>query len=49
MSPVITSLTPSFGPPAGFNSVVITGSGFANVGPLTVRFGRASAFSGFSR
>uniref|UniRef100_UPI000A503352 IPT/TIG domain-containing protein n=1 Tax=Nocardia vaccinii TaxID=1822 RepID=UPI000A503352 len=39
MSPVITSLTPSFGPPAGFNSVVITGSGFANVGPLTVRFG----------
>ncbi|WP_040840876.1 IPT/TIG domain-containing protein, partial [Nocardia brevicatena] len=39
MAPVITSLTPSFGPPAGFNSVVITGSGYANVGPLTVRFG----------
>ncbi|WP_327120539.1 IPT/TIG domain-containing protein [Nocardia sp. NBC_01730] len=39
MAPVITSLTPSFGPPAGFNSVVITGSGFANVGPLAVRFG----------
>ncbi|MEU7764831.1 ice-binding family protein [Nocardia sp. NPDC049190] len=39
MAPVITSLTPSFGPPAGLNSVVITGSGFANVGPLTVRFG----------
>ncbi|MDR7169699.1 hypothetical protein J2W56_003443 [Nocardia kruczakiae] len=39
MSPVITSLNPSFGPPAGLNSVIITGSGFANVGPLTVRFG----------
>jgi hypothetical protein len=39
MAPVITSLNPSFGPPAGLNSVIITGSGFANVGPLTVRFG----------
>ncbi|MEV4240505.1 IPT/TIG domain-containing protein [Nocardia sp. NPDC049737] len=39
MAPVITSLTPSFGPPAGFNSVVITGSGFSNVGPVGVRFG----------
>ncbi|MGY1982404.1 IPT/TIG domain-containing protein, partial [Nocardia gipuzkoensis] len=39
MAPVITSLNPSFGPPAGLNSVIINGSGFANVGPLTVRFG----------
>ncbi|MGF6897551.1 hypothetical protein ABIA39_007924, partial [Nocardia sp. GAS34] len=39
MSPVITSLNPPFGPPAGLNSVIIEGSGFANVGPLTVRFG----------
>ncbi|MFE7802524.1 ice-binding family protein [Nocardia sp. NPDC057440] len=39
MAPVITSLTPSFGPPAGFNSVIIAGSGFSNVGPLAVRFG----------
>ncbi|MGF0315794.1 ice-binding family protein [Nocardia fluminea] len=39
MAPVITSLNPSFGPPAGFNSVVITGSGFANVGPISVLFG----------
>jgi hypothetical protein len=46
MAPVITSLTPSFGPPAGFNSVVITGSGYANVGPLTVRFGnKATTFT----
>lgn len=39
MAPVITSLTPSSGPAASFNTVVITGSGFSNVGPLTVRFG----------
>ncbi|MEV6341468.1 IPT/TIG domain-containing protein, partial [Nocardia vinacea] len=39
MAPVITSLNPSSGPPAGFNTVVITGSGFSNVGPLGVRFG----------
>jgi hypothetical protein len=39
MAPVLVTLTPYSGPPAGFNSVVITGSGFANVGPLTVRFG----------
>ncbi|MGQ4617594.1 IPT/TIG domain-containing protein [Nocardia sp. R7R-8] len=39
MAPVLTSLTPSFGPPAGGNSVIITGSGFSGVGPLTVRFG----------
>ncbi|MFJ9368636.1 IPT/TIG domain-containing protein [Nocardia sp. NPDC101769] len=39
MSPILTSLTPSFGPEAGRNSVTITGSGFANVGPLTVQFG----------
>jgi hypothetical protein len=46
MAPVITSLNPSFGPPAGLNSVIITGSGFANVGPLTVRFGtKATTFA----
>src|SRR6476661_7942593 len=39
MPPVITSLTPSSGPAAGFNSVIITGSGFSGVGPLGVRFG----------
>ncbi|MGV9840231.1 ice-binding family protein [Nocardia niigatensis] len=39
MSPVITSLNPASGPPAGFNSVIITGSGFSGVGPLSVRFG----------
>ncbi|MGO4615523.1 IPT/TIG domain-containing protein [Nocardia sp. 2YAB30] len=39
MPPVLTSLTPSFGPEAGLNSVVIAGSGFSGVGPLTVRFG----------
>ena len=39
MAPQIISLTPSSGPEAGFNSVVIVGSGFANVGPLTVVFG----------
>lgn len=39
MAPQIVSLTPSSGPEAGFNSVVIAGSGFANVGPLTVVFG----------
>ncbi|WP_159924493.1 MULTISPECIES: ice-binding family protein [Nocardia] len=46
MAPVITSLNPSFGPPAGLNSVIINGSGFANVGPLTVRFGtKATTFA----
>jgi sugar lactone lactonase YvrE len=39
MAPVLNSLTPGFGPEAGFNSVVIAGSGFSGVGPLTVRFG----------
>ncbi|WP_405177566.1 ice-binding family protein [Nocardia sp. NBC_01377] len=39
MAPTLTSLNPAFGPPAGFNSVVITGSGFANVGPISVLFG----------
>ncbi|WP_063834225.1 IPT/TIG domain-containing protein [Nocardia rhamnosiphila] len=39
MAPVITSLTPSSGPAASFNTVIITGSGFSGVGPLTVRFG----------
>lgn len=35
--PTITSLSPTAGPPSGFNSVTITGTGFT--GPLTVRFG----------
>ncbi|MFR9749725.1 IPT/TIG domain-containing protein [Nocardia sp. 004] len=39
MAPVLTSLDPSFGPPAGLNTVVLSGSGFAGAGPLTVRFG----------
>ncbi|MFR9750643.1 IPT/TIG domain-containing protein [Nocardia sp. 004] len=39
MAPVLTSLTPSFGPPAGGNTVEIVGSGFAGVGPLSVMFG----------
>ncbi|MFR9752505.1 IPT/TIG domain-containing protein [Nocardia sp. 004] len=39
MAPVLTSLDPSFGPPSGFNTVVLSGSGFAGAGPLTVRFG----------
>ncbi|MFJ9370973.1 IPT/TIG domain-containing protein [Nocardia sp. NPDC101769] len=39
MAPVLTSLTPSSGPATTFASVVIAGSGFSNVGPLTVRFG----------
>ncbi|MFR9751829.1 IPT/TIG domain-containing protein [Nocardia sp. 004] len=39
MAPVLTSLDPSFGPPSGFNTVVLFGSGFAGAGPLTVRFG----------
>ncbi|MEU6582404.1 IPT/TIG domain-containing protein [Nocardia sp. NPDC046763] len=39
MAPVLTSLTPSSGPQAGGNSVVITGSGFNGVGLLTVQFG----------
>lgn len=38
-TPALTSLLPNFGPAAGFNSVAINGSGFANVGPLAVRFG----------
>ncbi|MFJ9370809.1 IPT/TIG domain-containing protein [Nocardia sp. NPDC101769] len=39
MAPVLTSLTPDSGAAAGGNSVVITGSGFSGVGPLTVTFG----------
>ncbi|MFR9751632.1 IPT/TIG domain-containing protein [Nocardia sp. 004] len=39
MAPTLTSLDPSFGPPAGGNTVQIFGSGFAAAGPLTVRFG----------
>ncbi|MFR9749530.1 IPT/TIG domain-containing protein [Nocardia sp. 004] len=39
MAPVLTSLNPSFGPPAGANTVQIVGSGFAGAGPLSVRFG----------
>ncbi|MFR9752901.1 IPT/TIG domain-containing protein [Nocardia sp. 004] len=39
MAPVLTSLNPSSGPPAGGNTVEIVGSGFAGVGPLSVRFG----------
>jgi hypothetical protein len=42
MAPVLTSLAPSSGPTSVFNTVVITGSGFSNVGPLTVRFGTAA-------
>ncbi|MFJ9371359.1 IPT/TIG domain-containing protein [Nocardia sp. NPDC101769] len=46
MAPVLTSLTPSSGPATTFSSVVIAGSGFANVGPLTVRFGtKATTFT----
>ncbi|MCX0273002.1 IPT/TIG domain-containing protein [Nocardia zapadnayensis] len=46
MAAVLTSLTPSSGPATTFNSVVITGSGFSNVGPLTVRFGtKATTFT----
>ncbi|WP_330228880.1 IPT/TIG domain-containing protein [Nocardia sp. NBC_00508] len=37
--PTIASLAPTSGPQPGGNSVVITGSGFSGVGPLTVRFG----------
>ncbi|MFQ6398077.1 IPT/TIG domain-containing protein [Nocardia sp. KC 131] len=39
MAAILTSLTPSSGPATVFSSVVITGSGFSNVGPLSVRFG----------
>ncbi|MFE7797974.1 IPT/TIG domain-containing protein [Nocardia sp. NPDC057440] len=39
MAAVLTSLTPSSGPATVFSPVVITGSGFSNVGPLSVRFG----------
>ncbi|MET9024106.1 IPT/TIG domain-containing protein [Nocardia sp. NPDC004168] len=35
--PTITSISPTSGPTAGGNSVIITGTGFT--GPLTVRFG----------
>lgn len=46
MAPVLTSLTPSSGPATVFTSVVIAGSGFSNVGPLTVRFGtKATTFT----
>ncbi|MFR9752943.1 IPT/TIG domain-containing protein, partial [Nocardia sp. 004] len=38
-APILLSLSPASGPESGFNSVVITGSGFSGVGPLTVRFG----------
>ncbi|MEU4345259.1 IPT/TIG domain-containing protein, partial [Nocardia sp. NPDC023852] len=37
--PTITSLSPTSGPASGGNSVVVTGTGFSGVGPLTVRFG----------
>ncbi|MFR9750895.1 IPT/TIG domain-containing protein [Nocardia sp. 004] len=43
MAPVLTSLNPSSGPPAGFDTVQIFGSGFAGAGPLTVRFGATAA------
>ncbi|WP_028478565.1 IPT/TIG domain-containing protein [Nocardia sp. CNY236] len=39
MAPVLTSLNPSFGPPAGGNTVQIFGSGFTEGVPSTVRFG----------
>ncbi|MFR9749748.1 IPT/TIG domain-containing protein [Nocardia sp. 004] len=39
MAPVLTSIDPSSGPPAGGNTVQIIGSGFSGVGPLGVRFG----------
>lgn len=39
MAAVLTSLTPNSGPATTFSTVVIAGSGFSNVGPLTVRFG----------
>ncbi|MFR9751685.1 IPT/TIG domain-containing protein [Nocardia sp. 004] len=39
MAPVLTSLNPSSGPAAGFNTVQIFGSGFTGAGPLTVQFG----------
>ncbi|MFD3461030.1 IPT/TIG domain-containing protein [Nocardia fluminea] len=39
MAAVLTTLTPNTGPATTFSTVVITGSGFADVGPLTVRFG----------
>ncbi|WP_406278364.1 IPT/TIG domain-containing protein [Nocardia sp. NBC_00881] len=35
----ITSLSPASGPASGGNSVVVSGTGFSGVGPLTVRFG----------
>ncbi|MFR9750901.1 IPT/TIG domain-containing protein [Nocardia sp. 004] len=39
MAPVLTSLDPSFGPASGGNTVQILGSGFADVGPVSVTFG----------
>ncbi|MFR9749749.1 IPT/TIG domain-containing protein [Nocardia sp. 004] len=42
MAPVLTSIDPSSGPPAGGNTVQIIGSGFSGAGPLTVRFGTAA-------
>lgn len=39
MAPTLSTLTPNSGPESVFNTVVITGTGFADVGPLTVRFG----------
>ncbi|MCP2293594.1 IPT/TIG domain-containing protein [Nocardia amikacinitolerans] len=46
MAAVLTSLTPSSGPATAFTSVVIAGSGFSGVGPLTVRFGtKATTFT----
>ncbi|MGW5917679.1 IPT/TIG domain-containing protein [Nocardia fluminea] len=43
MAAVLTTLTPDIGPATTFSTVVITGSGFADVGPLTVRFGTTAA------
>ncbi|MGW4718345.1 IPT/TIG domain-containing protein [Nocardia sp. NPDC004260] len=46
MAAVLTSLTPNSGPATTFSTVVIAGSGFSNVGPLTVRFGtKATTFT----
>ncbi|RMI31685.1 IPT/TIG domain-containing protein [Nocardia stercoris] len=46
MAPVLTSLSPASGPATTFSSVVITGSGFSNVGPLSVFFGtKATTFT----
>ncbi|MBH0781694.1 IPT/TIG domain-containing protein [Nocardia bovistercoris] len=46
MAAALTSLTPDSGPATSFTTVVIAGSGFADVGPLTVRFGtQATTFT----